>query len=278
MLGVIRSQAMSSASPSFVFDPASLPSPPAVVMRLARLMADPEAHLRDIIDPLRTDASLCAQVLAVCNSVVNQRGQSVSSIEGAVIRLGYAELNRIVCATAFRYVFNGAVSLYNETADVLWHRSVYTAVAMEELTDSPAGQDEAYLAGLLHLSGVFLVSKVYPHEGEPRIDVNALDEARDEEMALLGIRSCEVGAMALTAWGLSERVCLAVRHQHDPENAGDASDLAERLRVAARLGVQATARRGAAKGVLVTRDAPAAEDPLHDVAVRAGKRARVLLR
>ncbi len=264
----------SSASAAFVFDPATLPSPPVLVMRLVRLMADPGAHLSDIVEPLKTDAALCAQVLAVCNSVVNGRGHAVASIDAAVTRLGCAELNRIVCATAFRHVFaTGASSLYNETADVLWHRSVYAAVAMEELTTTPSGRDEAYLAGLLHLAGVFLVSKVYPHEGPPCLDATATG---DDEQALLGMRSAEVGACALASWGLPERVCLAVRHRHAPEAAGDAADLAARLQLAARLGVEATARPGAAKAVLVTSDAPDAE-ALREVADRAGERASVLL-
>lgn len=263
-----------SAPPAFVFDPASLPSPPVLVMRLVRLMADPGAHLSEIVEPLRTDAALCAQVLAVCNSVVNGRGHAVASIEAAVTRLGCAELNRIVCATAFRHVFSGgSASLYNETADVLWHRSVYAAVAMEELTPAPSGRDEAYLAGLLHLAGVFLVSKVYPHEGPPRLDAAA---GGDDEQALLGLRSAEIGARALASWGLPERICLAVRHRHTPEAAGEAADLAARLQLAAGLGVQATSRPGAAKAVLVTSDAPDAE-ALREVADRAGERARVLL-
>ncbi len=265
------------ASSAFVFDPARLPSPPVVVMRLVRLMADQDAHLRDILDSLKTDASLCAQVLASCNSAVNQRGQVVASIEAAVVRLGYAELNRIVCATAFRQVFDASTSLYTETADVLWHRSVYTAVAMEELTSEPLEKDEAYLAGLLHLAGVFLVSKLYPHEGSPVLDANALPDAGPAERALLGARSCDFGARALEAWGLSERVCLAVRHQHEPAAAGAASGLAGRLQLASGLGVAATARQGSRHGVLMTSCLTDPEDPLHSIATRAGARARVLL-
>lgn len=269
---------MKISAPPFVLDPTLLPSPPAIVMRLVRLMADPDAHLHDVLDVLKTDMALSAQVLATCNSVVNHRGQTVSSLEAAVVRLGYAELNRIVCATAFRHVFNSKTSLYTETVDVLWHRAVYTAVAMDELTTNPSEKDEAYLAGLLHLAGVFLVSKLFPHEGKPLIEVNALARNGEEEVMVIGTRSCEIGAQALAAWGLSERICLAVRHQHDPAAAGEAEDFTERLRVAASLGVTATARRGCPHGVLMTRCFTDSEDPLHPVATRAGVRARVLVR
>ena len=269
--------AMKTAVP-VVFDPASLPSPPAIVMRMVRLMADPSTHLHDVLDLLRTDAALSAQTLAACNCVVNHRGHTVNSLEAAVVRLGYTELNRIVCATAFRYVFDAKTPLYTESADILWHRSVYAAVAMEELTDDPAEKDEGYLAGLLHLAGVFLVSKLYPHEGAPLIEANALVRGGEDELALLGQRSGEIGAQALAAWGLPRRVCEAVRWHHEPASAGEAAGMAQRLHTAALLAVTATARRGCPHAVMMTRCFTDPKDPLHTVATRAGVRARVLAR
>lgn len=268
---------MKTAVP-LAFDPASLPSPPVLIMRMVRLMADTATHVHDVLDLLKTDAALSAQTLAACNSVVNHRGQTVNSLEAAVVRLGYAELNRIVCATAFRYVFNAKTPLYTESADILWHRSVYAAVAMEELTDNPVEKDEAYLAGLLHLTGVFLVSKLYPHEGGPLIEANTLARGGEDELAVLGMRSSELGAQALATWGLSEAVCDAVRHHHDPSAAGVGAVMAQRLHTAALLAVTATARRGCPHAVMMTPCFTDPSDPLHTVATRAGVRARVLIR
>jgi len=96
------SRTMSAPSPRPVNDAelnaaiADLPAVSAVMQRILAVLADPHSDLTDIGRLIRSETALSAQVVRMANSAFYGLPEPVGSIEEAIQRLGFSEVNRLV--------------------------------------------------------------------------------------------------------------------------------------------------------------------------------------
>lgn len=207
--------------------------------RLRRLLDDPDTDSAEIVQLIRLDPALTFHVVRVSNSVLFGL-RDVDTLEGAVGRLGFREIYRLIGLAATRQVCQRDLVHYRLHAMRLWENAVATAAAAEVLA-KPAGFDPglAYSAGLLRTLGRVILDEVadgraYPGEAEWPL-------VAEWEQATFGVTSAEVTAVLLEHWRFPAEVVGAVRHHFDPfwlaeANAG-ASVLNLACGVVARLGL-----------------------------------------
>src|SRR6218665_1963586 len=75
-----------------------LPGAPRLLVELGILVNDPATDATEVTDLLKQDPSLAARIIRMANSAAYGRSEPVSSVEGAVTCVGFAEVHRLVGA------------------------------------------------------------------------------------------------------------------------------------------------------------------------------------
>jgi HD-like signal output (HDOD) protein len=191
-------------------------APAAVTLgRLRPLLADPNTELEEIVNLIRLDPALTFHVVRLSNSVIFGTYERNDTLEGAVGRVGFMEIYRLVGLAASKQLCQRDLAMYHLTATRLWENSVATAAAAEVLA-LPAGTQAglSYATGLLRNLGMVILDacsagKVYPGEAEwPLVS--------EWERQTFGITSAEVTATLLQHWNFPSDVVDAIRAQYDP--------------------------------------------------------------
>ncbi|QDU85637.1 phosphodiesterase [Planctomycetes bacterium Pla163] len=200
----------------------SIPTLPAVVQRINRMMADPEIGLRDLGREIAKDAPIATKVLRIANSAFYGLREKVVSTEHAASVLGLRVLKNIVLQAAVMAQFDHLSKHGGFDLDAQWEHSITTACLAQELMRTSGqefalGPDEFYSCGLLHDIGKVVlldnltkeyldVVKISGKTGRP------LFEVEEEE---LGFDHAAVGARVAERWGLPEVLVNAIGRHHE---------------------------------------------------------------
>src|SRR5208283_1763881 len=127
-----------------------LPTLPAYVFELNSLLAAAPVNLKRVGEIIRTDPSLTAQLIRLCNSAFMGFREPVTRIEHAVMLVGTERLRTMVLTCSLvEYVGHRMAS---ENMQAFWQHCFLTAALSERLARGIAypQPEQAYLAGLLH--------------------------------------------------------------------------------------------------------------------------------
>ena len=207
----------------------NLPATPQLLPELMKLVKDPDVDSERIVKLISLDPSLIANVLRICNSAFYRGAESISSLDEAVMRLGFKQIYNIVIAAAGATALTPAQEGYGIDAGELWKHSVTSAVASQLIaTDLRLDSVDAFTAGIMHdigkiILGSALESRYSEILEQTRDDQSSLVEA---EIRVLGVDHAQVGARLLERWKFPAHLVAAIEHHHDPSKAGDHARLA----------------------------------------------------
>ncbi len=196
----------------------SLPPFPAVALQLLSLLDDTEAPMKKVVDLLRIDPALSAEVLRVSNSALYGLSRKIDNVSHAIVVLGTEVVKRLALTIAlgrFSHAF-----LRNQSLRICWDHSVACALIAEELAaamDQP--KDRAYTAGLLHDVGRLALLACYPGEYGNLMAVareNNFDELECERQ-LFDIDHCAAGEWLGHQWNLPAEFVEAIAQHHAAE-------------------------------------------------------------
>jgi len=201
-----------------------LPTLPAYVFELNSLLAAVPVDLKRVVEVLRTDPSLTAQVLRLCNSPFIGFRDRVTKIAHAVMLVGTERLRTMVLTCSLvEYVGHRVAS---EDIQSFWQHCFLTAALSERLARAVAypQPEQAYLAGLLHDIGALplLVVSSTPSPERENITTCGWGESLELEREHFGTDHCEVGHWIGVSWNFSPSLLeVMVRHHQPRENAQD---------------------------------------------------------
>lgn len=193
-----------------------LPASPQILARLDPLLVDMQSSIDDITELLRRDAALTARIIRIANSVAYNRGESLASIEEALMRVGFTEVYRVTGFAVLAQVSNQQIPLYDINGVQFRENSLLTALIMEELAPTLAIDPRtAYTAGLLRSTGKIALDRAMRvnsryHDIEP-FGRGSLVEW---ETATFGWNNCEAAALVLEAWRFPTELIGAVRDHY----------------------------------------------------------------
>lgn len=206
-----------------------LPPAPRVLPQLLVLLGKPDTDIRKVVDLIRYDQGLTANLLQVCNSAFFASALPVSDLEEAVNRLGFKQVFRIVASISGSRALGTKQKGYGMDEGELWRHSVTTAVAAQ-LIAAEAGVEAnvAFTAGLLHDIGKIILS-----EGLEQVYSKILDEVDKNQLSLLetekkllGVQHAEIGGRLLARWKFPAPLVAAVWFHHTPKYANPHDKLA----------------------------------------------------
>ncbi len=193
----------------------SLPPFPPVALQLLSLLDNPDVPLKKIVDLLRLDPALSAELLRVANYALYGFVQRIDTVNHAVVILGAENVKRLALTVAlgkFSARFAGQKNLR-----ACWDHVVASAVLAEQLAvELNISKDRAYTAGLLHDIGRLALLASYPQEYANLIAV-AREQGFDQlecERELFDIDHCATGQWLAQHWNLPADFAAAIAQHH----------------------------------------------------------------
>lgn len=214
-----------------------LPPAPAVMPRLMELLAEPESNTEDVIELIGLDPGLAAAVLRASRSAYyGTRGQSVESLDDAIVALGFKEAYRLVALYSLSATAREPLNLYGVSAELFWRKSVACALAMEMLCgEMGAPGTTGYTIGLLHALGEVFVDRMAQRQpvagGRPLIAFSNPQPIPDQELAAAGFTQAQAAAWAMRHWFFPESIVEPIEYQFAPHEAPVHTQMALRLRL-----------------------------------------------
>ena len=224
-------------------DTLGLPSMSPTTQKILMLRSDPDAEIEDLVEVVRVDPSLSAQVMSWAASPYYAAPGEVSSIEDAVSRvLGFELVVNMALGTAMGQMLNVPAN-GPRGGTPYWLQAVYCATLSEKLCKQIPLEKRpkpglAYLSGLLHNFGYLLLAHLFPPqfallsryiEANPHFSLEAI------EQQVINVTREQIGGWLLSSWALPAEVCDAIRYQNQLEHAGDNAAYVKLLYLANRL-------------------------------------------
>ncbi len=201
----------------------TLPSPPAIAVRVLESVKKDQDSLRELARVVSTDPALASKMLQVANSSVYGLSRKVDSIEMALTVLGSNALKNIalsfVMAGEFKSVSGGAFDFED-----FWRRSVTNAVAAEEVASRlNKKNDDTFVSALLQDVGYLVMFLTRPDDYIRVMDsVKLTEESKlTMEKKIFGFDHQELGTALLKKWGLPECIYLPIQYHHGLDNCSD---------------------------------------------------------
>jgi HD-like signal output (HDOD) protein len=200
----------------------AFPALPATVTKVMAVTADPESCANDLMQAILPDPTMCSAVLKVANSAFFGVPRKVSTIERAVVVLGFEEIRNIVIGKAIFTSFPKMTRESRSAVGLFWEHAFTCGLAAkiigEHLHISPS---ELFIAGLIHDIGKLAMFLAFPNEYPILRELSAPSHYNNisEEERSFATRHDRVGLQLAEKWLLPHRLTMAIGYHHKPQEA-----------------------------------------------------------
>ncbi len=210
-----------------------LPSLPNIVNEVIRLTIDSTSKAEDFVSLFSNEQTLTAKMLRIVNSPFYGLRTPVTTINKAIVILGYKTLKSLVLASSSSQIFKKGLLDYGFAEDGLWLHSVTVASFARHIARKwarlPGDRvDELFVVGLMHDIGKIVIGSElskYSSECANFIDSGKSSDVSDMETDVVGIDHTEVGQIIITKWKIGESIANAIGSHHSFGISGDSNNL-----------------------------------------------------
>lgn len=197
-----------------------MPAFPRSVQKILALTRDVACAPRDLVRVIEKDPVVTVQVLRVVNSAYYGLSKQITSIDHAVVFLGFNTLKNLALSiAAIGMLPSNTIATFNGQRYLL-HSHTTASMARQLAQRLPkADLHECFIAGLLHDFGKVVVAQFMPMEFQKALEVSvwqgvAMHQAMIE---VIGVDHAAVGAMLVEKWRFAPNLVDTIRFQHTPE-------------------------------------------------------------
>ena len=185
----------------------SLPTLSVVALKLVEMAADETCSTRDLAHLIETDPALTVRLLKLANSAFFRTGQPISTLEGAIMQVGFHRLRVMALSLSLRDTFPmGKVGPMDY--EKFWRSSLYRAMLAKALAQNlkNCNPEEAFTAGLTLEIGllIFFDLLIKGEEENVNLDRDSLEELLEWEKQNYHIEHRSIGETALRFWKFPE--------------------------------------------------------------------------
>lgn len=213
----------------------TLPSVPQIITEVSALLDNERTSANDLCKVISKDQAIVAKILAVANSPLYGLPRRVSTIEFAVVIIGFEHIKNILVALSLVDAFkNRNTSTWNHTN--YWLHSLITATAAKRIADDLRypKSGEVFTAGLLHDLGLAVLNR-YMNSDFLKI-YNLVNEQQlryiNAEEQILEFTHQDIAEFLLEKWNFPPYIIEAVLYHHKPSLAENGKVLSSLIHLA----------------------------------------------
>lgn len=198
----------------------SFPALPATVNKVMAVAGNPESTARDMMQAILPDQSMCATILKIANSAFFGLPRQVSSIERAVMVLGFDEIRNIVLGKAVFTSFQKMPKQNREETNLFWEHSFTCGIAAKIIAESQGhSPSEMFIAGLIHDIGKLAMLMTFPQDYILLFELGKPHQFRSvvHEHEQFSTSHDEIGQRILGRWLFPDSLVRACGYHHHPE-------------------------------------------------------------
>lgn len=193
---------------------------PEHLIRILTMLDSQVISLEAIAHELEEEPLLVARLLRIANSPFYGVAGRVNGIAQALRVMGTSNTQSFISAMIATAQLN-RLTLDPATFAAVRQHSLMAAYIARGLAEMAGlSQDTAFVAGLLHDFGRFVLISEFAEHYQPVLEMHrsSLRPITELEQALLGFNHAQVGAELAHAWHYPERIEQAIRHHHAPSS------------------------------------------------------------
>lgn len=219
-------------SPGFIRDKVQsiihLPALPAVAQEVVELVDNPHTSASRLGKVIESDQGLTSKVLKIANSAFYGFPRQISTVDFAIIVLGFDALKEIVISIS---LVSALQKKHDASFDqrAFWDHAIFSAVIARRLARDLGYRvsGEVFVGGLLHDMGI---SVLYQHFHDEYRHITAeVDQTGvpflEAEQRILGVTHAEIGGWLAERWNFPPHLVEAIATHHTPLTAKDNPDL-----------------------------------------------------
>lgn len=213
-----------------------LPPLPLTATQLISLTKNPKTSAKDLEVVISQDPSLTAGILRQANSSYYGYARRISSLQEAIVLLGFQVIQGIAMSTAIAPLLKIELVGYEIDQEGLWKHSLLTGMAAKRLCQHRKlpYADIAFTAGLLHDIGKLIIS-IYVREVSDYLLKKASElklSYVELEGKVIGFDHAKVGGLLAESWNLPDDLVEAITYHHSPASAQNHEKLTSVIHVA----------------------------------------------
>jgi putative nucleotidyltransferase with HDIG domain len=197
-----------------------MPAFPKSVQKILELTRNVDCSPKDLVQVIDKDPVVTVKVLRVVNSAYYSLPKQITSINHAVVYLGFNTIKNLALSIAAIGMLPASNAAGFDGGQYLLH-SLSTAGVAKQLALRVEGADpmDCFIAGLLHDFGKVVFAQFMPEEFKKALALSQVNQS-SLHLALreiVGTDHAVVGAMLVEKWRFSPELVDTIRHQYNPE-------------------------------------------------------------
>jgi len=200
----------------------NLPALPSIAMEVVEMVDNPRTSASQLGKIISSDQALTAKVLKIANSPFYGFPKKISTIDFAIIVLGFDALKEIVISISLVSSLQKKSDAYFDSK-TFWDHAIATGVIARKIARDLSYRisGEVFVGGLLHDMGVSVMHRYFNAEYRRIVDIARESELTfsEAEESVLGVTHAEIGSWLAERWNLPDHLAEAILHHNAPSKA-----------------------------------------------------------
>jgi len=214
-------------------DLGQIPTMPTIAAKVMQIVNDPHSSAEDVAKFISRDVALTSKVLRLANSAFYGIPRTISSVNSAIVILGFNTIRSLVLSASVLKVFPQKPGLVRFDRKAFWKHSFMVGIASRMLAQiyrrkKLVDMETAFSAGLLHDIGKIILEQFSNEDYLPVL--NAAKEKRlplvTVEKTILGMSHADVSGMLVDKWQMPNELKGPIVFHHSPLEDKAAMDMA----------------------------------------------------
>ncbi len=195
-----------------------MPAFPKSVQHILALTRDVNCTPKDLVQVIDKDPVITVKILRVVNSAYYSLPKQITSINHAVVYLGFNTIKNLALSMAAVGMLPNHNAAHFDVSQYLLH-SLSTAVIAKKLATQLDDADpmDCFIGGLLHDFGKVVCAQFMPVEFKAALEHSQVNQT-SLHLALrstLGADHAVIGAMLVEKWRFAPELVNTIAHQYD---------------------------------------------------------------
>jgi len=200
-----------------------IPSLPEVVTKVMEIIQNQQSSAAELSVVISHDPGLTSRVLRLVNSAYYGFPKQISSIQHAVMILGFTTMRGLVLSSSIFKIFTPK-SAYEKSMDYrkLWKHSLLTAIAAKRICQYLyfPEEDDLFSGAILHDIGKIILDQ-YDHENYAKVIYQLRGNIFSPSLVHFERKLCdvdhqEIGYAVMESWNLPRALSNVIRYHHQP--------------------------------------------------------------